>query len=304
MSDLGVYGLRSHEKKIPDRVFGASRDSIRFFLRHLWATDGSVTTRPDGSRSRVYYASNSEELARDVARLLLRLGILSRVKCSPQGEHRPMWTVDMSGAEHQSAFLRSVGCAGARHLRVVEALAALEGRTPNTNVDVVPLEVWDDIRSTMRAKGVSHRTLAAGLETQYCGSALFKSRPSRARLARVARVLDDEHLASLAESDVLWDGIVSIKSDGVEETFDALVPGTHNFVADDVVVHNSGAIEQDSDIVLFIYRDEYYNPESEQRGTAEILVAKHRAGSTGRIFMSFAPAFTAFGDLARDASIS
>ncbi|UCG41203.1 MAG: replicative DNA helicase, partial [Acidimicrobiia bacterium] len=69
-------------------------------------------------------------------------------------------------------------------------------------------------------------------------------------------------------------------------------------------LRESGAIEQDSDIVLFIYRDEYYNPESEQRGTAEILVAKHRAGSTGRIFMSFAPAFTAFGDLARDASIS
>ena len=107
----------------------------------------------------------------------------------------------------------------------------------------------------------------------------------------------------LARVDVAWDSIVSIESDGIEETFDAVVPGTHNFVADDIVVHNSGAIEQDSDIVLFIYRDEYYNPESEQRGTAEILVAKHRAGSTGRIYMSFAPAFTAFGDLARAASI-
>ncbi len=68
-------------------------------------------------------------------------------------------------------------------------------------------------------------------------------------------------------------------------------------------LRESGAIEQDSDIVLFIYRDEYYNPESEDRGTAEILVAKHRAGSTGRLYMSFAPAFTAFGDLARDTSI-
>jgi replicative DNA helicase len=68
-------------------------------------------------------------------------------------------------------------------------------------------------------------------------------------------------------------------------------------------LRESGAIEQDSDIVLFIYRDEYYNPESDMRGTAEIIVAKHRAGSTGRLFMSFAPAFTAFGDLARDATV-
>ncbi len=65
-------------------------------------------------------------------------------------------------------------------------------------------------------------------------------------------------------------------------------------------LRESGAIEQDSDIVLFIYRDEYYNPESEQRGTAEVQIAKHRAGATGRVFMSFAPSFTTFGDLAKD----
>ena len=51
---------------------------------------------------------------------------------------------------------------------------------------------------------------------------------------------------------------------------------------------------------MFIYRDEYYNPESEQRGTAEVAIAKHRAGATGKVFMSFAPSFTTFGDLAKD----
>ena len=61
--------------------------------------------------------------------------------------------------------------------------------------------------------------------------------------------------------------------------FDATVPGTHNFVANDIVVHNS--IEQDADVVIFIYRDEYYNPESDQRGLAEIIVAKHRNGPVG-----------------------
>lgn len=68
-------------------------------------------------------------------------------------------------------------------------------------------------------------------------------------------------------------------------------------------LRESGAIEQDSDVVIFIYRDEYYNPESDMRGTAELIIAKHRAGSTGRLYMSFAPAFTAFGDLARDSTV-
>ena len=61
--------------------------------------------------------------------------------------------------------------------------------------------------------------------------------------------------------------------------YDATVNGTHNFIAGDIVVHNS--IEQDADVVLFIYRDEYYNPESDQRGLAEIIVAKHRNGPVG-----------------------
>ena len=65
-------------------------------------------------------------------------------------------------------------------------------------------------------------------------------------------------------------------------------------------LRESGAIEQDSDIVMFIYRDEYYNPESEDRGVAEVAIAKHRAGATGKVFMSFAPSFTTFGDLARE----
>ncbi|MDH3306348.1 MAG: replicative DNA helicase [Acidimicrobiia bacterium] len=62
-------------------------------------------------------------------------------------------------------------------------------------------------------------------------------------------------------------------------------------------LRESGAIEQDADIVMFIYRDEYYHPENqESKGLAEVIVAKHRAGSTGRIDMTFMPEFTLFGD--------
>ena len=64
-------------------------------------------------------------------------------------------------------------------------------------------------------------------------------------------------------------------------------------------LRESGSIEQDADIVIFIYRDEFYNPESEQRGMAEIIVAKHRNGPTGASRLAFLEQYTKFANLAR-----
>jgi replicative DNA helicase len=69
-------------------------------------------------------------------------------------------------------------------------------------------------------------------------------------------------------------------------------------------LRESGAIEQDADVVMFIYRDEYYHPENiENKGVAEVNVAKHRAGSTGRVDMTFLGEFTLFSDLGRDVAV-
>jgi replicative DNA helicase len=108
-------------------------------------------------------------------------------------------------------------------------------------------------------------------------------------------VRSDRHLA---DGQVTWDAVKSIELEGKEEVFDLTVDGLHNFVADDIVVHNS--IEQDADVVMFIYRDDYYNKEtSEKPGTAELIVAKHRNGAVGTVDLAFMPHYTTFADLAR-----
>ncbi len=96
-------------------------------------------------------------------------------------------------------------------------------------------------------------------------------------------------------TDVYWDEIVSIDADGKEEVYDLTVEGLHNFVANDITVHNS--IEQDADIVMFIYREELYDKETDKKGIAEIHIAKHRNGPVGMVPMRFDPNTTTFMDL-------
>jgi replicative DNA helicase len=97
--------------------------------------------------------------------------------------------------------------------------------------------------------------------------------------------------------EVAWDRIVEITPAGVQPTFDATIDDTHNFVANGVVAHNS--LEQDADVVMFLYRDEMYNAESTDRGTAEVIVAKHRNGPTGKVQLAFLEHYTKFVNMAR-----
>ena len=65
-------------------------------------------------------------------------------------------------------------------------------------------------------------------------------------------------------------------------------------------LRESGAIEQDADVVMFLYRDEVYNPESPDAGIAEVIVAKHRNGPTDTVRLAFLPKYTRFANMARN----
>jgi len=104
-----------------------------------------------------------------------------------------------------------------------------------------------------------------------------------------------------AASDIYWDEIISIEQDGEEEVYDLTVDVLHNFVAGDIVVHNS--IEQDADIVMFIYRDDVYNQDTEKKNIADIIVAKHRNGPLDEVSLYFQASQTRFRDLEVSQSI-
>ena len=150
----------------------------------------------------------------------------------------------------------------------------------------------------MQTEGLTTRKMQAAIEQPYCGTSLYKQNVSRSRAMRVATAVKSAELQALAESDIYWDQIITIEPDGEEEVFDLTVPDLHNFVANDIIVHNS--IEQDADIVGFIYRDEYYNPETTERpGIAEIVIAKHRNGPVGSVDLFWQQELATFKNLQR-----
>jgi replicative DNA helicase len=102
-------------------------------------------------------------------------------------------------------------------------------------------------------------------------------------------------ICRLGDSDVYWDEIARIDADGVTDVYDLTVPELHNFVAGNIIVHNS--IEQDADVVLFVYREDYYVEDTDRQNIADILVAKHRHGSTGTVSLFFRKELTQFRDL-------
>ena len=295
--ELGIENLRSREKRIPQALYAANDDEIAVFLRHLWATDGCIWNPQGRSAPKAYYASSSRELADGVALLLGRLGIVARIRQVEKAGYQPSYHVIIADGPSLRTFCQDVGSHGRRGETARQLLKALEGRTANTNVDTLPLEVWNLVKAERSRAGLTERQFQAAIRTHYCGSSLYKACPSRERVMRCAVALNSLALEAVATTDVFWDRIESIEPLGSRPVYDATVKGTHNFVAGGIFAHNS--IEQDSDVVILLHREDAYERESPRAGEADFIVAKHRNGPTTTVTVAFQGHYSRFVDMAR-----
>jgi replicative DNA helicase len=294
--ELGIADLRSYEKRIPEALYAASNAELAVFLRHLWATDGNVTA-PTKGVPKVYYATSSRVLADGVAGLLSRFGIIARIRKVSKKGYRPGYHVIVADGHSLRTFSREIGVHGRRGELVPALLSLVDGRMDNPNVGALPREAWALVRSERVRLGMSERQFQAAIGTRYCGSTLYRVGISRARYLRCADVLKSDALRAFASDDVFWDKIIEIEPLGPQPVFDATVHGTHNFVADGVVAHNS--IEQDADMVILLHREDAYEKESPRAGEADLIVAKHRNGPTATVTVAFQGHYSRFVDMAQ-----
>ena len=221
------------DKFVPDAVFRASEPTRRVFLSRLFACDGTISSCSSRGRDTVTvgYTSVSRRLVEDVRSLLLQFGIVSRMgstlaKCGDYSV--TAYRLFIHDAANVRLFVSSVGM----FTKDPKAAALVEGiRADATNgiAERVPPE-WRGLRTT---RGVVDMRAAHDIRVDN-GYAT-----TRAKVARVAEIEDNDALRRIVNADVWWDEVVSVEPDGEEETFDISVDGTENYVSDGLVSHNT-----------------------------------------------------------------
>jgi replicative DNA helicase len=302
---LGLLGLRPADTFIPESLFATSKEQVRLFLRHLWATGGSVAVR--SREGRLSLAARSRTVLQGVARLLLRFGIT--VRLTPTGAGASRHLLDICERDDQLRFLREVGIFGSGSAAVAaeRLLATLEGERRRAGAGTVPPAVWESVGKILTTRSETTGSETTGSETSG-GPATgigvaWAAAPGGAAaegeghgLSRIAAVLDRADLELHATNDVAWDAIASIEPLGEQDVYDATVVGVHNFVANGIATHNS--IEQDADVVILLHRDDYYDKESPRAGEADFIVAKHRNGPTDTVTVAAQLHLSRFVDMA------
>jgi replicative DNA helicase len=230
--------------------------------------------------------------------LLLRFGIVARIQTVTSGYKNPVHMVWVRGVGPQTTFLTKIGAFGPRQKRAEALAAAFVRVTANPNVDTLPEEVLQRVQALMQQQGISRGQMAA--RRGYLNVNLDHA-STRTLIAKYADILKDAQLRETCESDLFWDRIVAIEPAGEDDVYDLTVPATSCWMADGVVSHNSGAIEQDADMILLIYRDEVYDKNTTKKGIAEIDLAKHRNGEIGTFLLTFQGQYTRFVNFAPDA---
>jgi replicative DNA helicase len=265
LQDLDLMGKSALEKNIPQLVHRLPREKLALFLNRLFACDGSAFIQNE-DQYRLSYASSSRSLIRQVQHLLLRFGIVAkrRAKSNYHAEDGAVpWELEITAQDSVRRFIREIGIYGKeeRVRRVAELLLQKGERDCS---DFLPQSVLDYIiekkgsrswREIYRAKNL---TLPGGFNAHLRGGS--RRRLSRRRCREFAFLLDDPYLAALADSHVYWDRVSSIRYTGDKRVYDLTIPGLHNFVANDICVHNTSfamnlvehaALNQDRPVLVF-----------------------------------------------------
>jgi intein/homing endonuclease len=252
---LGIWGANARTKRFPAEVFELRASDLGLLLARLWAGDGSLSSSQHAS-----YDTASRRLAEEVQHLLLRLGIVSRLYTRShlyRGRRVASFVVTITGQESLKLFYRRIAHRFLDQRKRLMARALVrEGLQKRASRDIVPATVKTLIDHERQHHRVTWNEVGRGARVAL--RALVSPETSKRGyrrwvISRLAGYFDSPDLARLAESNLYWDRILAIDAVEARETYDLHIEGDHNFLANDLVVHNSHA----SSFALLAYASAY-----------------------------------------------
>jgi chromosome segregation protein len=253
--ELKIDG-RSMDKKVPGQIFSADEAAVKSFLSALFEGDGYISVeRPADKLPYFEYATASKCLAEGVASLLLRFGVVSLIR--EKRKHasnaagrikRKYYSVYIYGMDNVKKLAHILHFSGKKNEKL-EKIRSLSYRT-NPNLDLIP-EINKLFKALVKSCGLRikrFKKISPKLVSYYENRCL----PSRGGLKEALNIVAEhgeftalarsifDYLMLVADSDIYWDEIVSIEKVRPERwVYDLTILGNHNFIAQDIVVHNS-----------------------------------------------------------------
>ncbi len=237
LEEQGLWGKLARQKRFPSCVWTWSRRYLAEFVRILMSCDGSIY--PVAGDPRVEFTVASPGLADDLHHAFIRFGIIAKRYTTSMGAER----VEITSPDAIRTYQREIGLFGEKTQRFAD-LAPRVRQHPG-NAGHAPKEVWPLVMAAARNQGMAMVELArrSGETTKqgkYGGYNPHTRRSlPRHRLVRYGDVLRNPSLRRLGSPDIHWDEIISIEDIGEQQVYDLTVPDGENFIAQDVIVHNT-----------------------------------------------------------------
>ncbi len=235
LKQFGLWGKKAEVKRFPDAVWRWDKETLRELTRALMSCDGSIF-RTQGGHPRIEFGVASEGLAKDVHHAFVRFGIISRF----YRKSDRCWRVQITDSESVATYQREIGWIGEKAARFPLDLPMFR-----SNNGHLPMVVWKMVGQAAALQGLGWSKLAVLSGERQHTSKFETYNPrtnhglSQRRLAVFNEVLEDWWLSELANPELYWDRIVSIEPTGEHQVYDLTVPSGANFVAEDVLLHNT-----------------------------------------------------------------
>ena len=236
----GLWGTNAAGKQIPSAILALPRDQLALFLNRLFAANGWACVTPTSGLAQVGYCSISERLAKQVQHLLLRFGIIAALRRKSFGytaTQRHAWSLYITDPASIMTFSDVIGIFG-KESQLAEMIDTAASRRRKADADSIPVDIWPVTSASKRRESWGSPARRAPL-ARTSNIHVRRRGPSRKALHPIAGALRDRQLKDLAAGDVYWDEIESIEPAGLKHVYDLSISETHNFVANDICVHNT-----------------------------------------------------------------